>query len=99
MDVDEHDDAVYTLQLRDGKTGGWGHLEIQDVVILSHGIDCLECNDQPWADSDGDDCQTYEERGWCFHPRQPDWLVEFAVDGVHAGDACCACGGGADAFE
>merc|ERR1712045_448508 len=38
LDVDKSDGGVYQLELRDGKTGGWAHLELQDVEVEAGGF-------------------------------------------------------------
>ena len=50
------------------------------------------CQDIPnWVDSDGDGCETYAQRAWCFSP----WILHYAsASGLSAAVACCACGGG-----
>lgn len=60
------------------------------------------CEDRPqWRDLSGDDCATYREREWCMGDGlgpawDTDWgsVESYAVDGVSALRACCACGGG-----
>ena len=46
------------------------------------------CQDDPgWLDSDGVGCDTYTS---CW-----DDYLDYAIsDGIHAGQACCICGGG-----
>ena len=44
-----------------------------------------------WADADGSTCATYEREGWCHQS----WVAHYAVDGLSARDACCACQTGA----
>jgi len=51
-----------------------------------------------WVDSDGDNCGVYSS---CLSPGyesvledDPEYYNTWAVDGVAATDACCACGGG-----
>ena len=54
-----------------------------------------KCTDIPnWEDADGDNCTTYAEMQYCQAGVPPDWSWQCAVDGVDAGGACCACGGG-----
>jgi len=63
------------------------------------------CTDSPqhWIDSDGLDCQAYDDDGWCTE--QGDYgagwsaawgtFQDYAIDGISAVTACCSCGGGA----
>ena len=44
-----------------------------------------------WADADGSTCATYETEGWCHQS----WVPHYAVHGLSARDACCACQTGA----
>eukprot|EP00039_Didymoeca_costata_P026718 m.16495 g.16495 ORF g.16495 m.16495 type:complete len:917 (-) comp5714_c0_seq1:599-3349(-) len=63
-----------------------------------------KCRDEPsnWFDSDGYNCEQYVSLGWCakdgsFGRNWGDASVAFSVfasSGVHAGMACCGCGGG-----
>ena len=68
-----------------------------------------ECSDvKGWKDSDKDTCDTYRSNLWCgTQPdgtegtglawRRTDKFSDFADpnSGLHAGEACCGCGGGA----
>jgi hypothetical protein len=55
-----------------------------------------------WKDSEGDDCRTYAQQGYCTSDGKfgvawgDDWgpFSDYAVDGKHAGEVCCSCGGG-----
>jgi len=61
------------------------------------------CVDQSgWKDSEGDDCDTYEEQLWCTKDGDvgvgwhEEWgnFFDFKSDTAPATVACCACGGG-----
>mmetsp|Transcript_31441 Transcript_31441/g.73437 ORF Transcript_31441/g.73437 Transcript_31441/m.73437 type:complete len:857 (+) Transcript_31441:80-2650(+) len=63
------------------------------------GLRCEE--DSEWVDSAGRSCKVYEAERLCTHGGQqgPHWdhqkpIEAFAKDGLHALEACCACGGG-----
>merc|ERR1712050_522533 len=56
-----------------------------------------------WVDSEGDDCDTYEEQLWCTKDGDTGvgWHEEWGTfndfkndKAYHATQACCACGGG-----
>lgn len=53
-----------------------------------------ECEDLGFIDEDGNGCDVYEDERWC---------AEFGSveneEGVTAGEACCACGGGEDVVD
>jgi hypothetical protein len=58
-------------------------------------------DDRAWQDSSGEHCYMYEFNGWCLNGGYgPGWqqsdgvFADWAVGGVDAAQACCACGGG-----
>jgi hypothetical protein len=62
-----------------------------------------QCTDEPaeWVDSWGEGCVPYFTKGYCNSSGYgPGWesswgnFSDWAVDGIDAGQACCACGGG-----
>lgn len=66
------------------------------------------CLDSPsaWEDSDGDTCADYKRHNYCtsrggygrnWYPDEWGLFADYAVDGVSAIQACCACGGGSKA--
>lgn len=76
-----------------------------DVIDETASASCD--NDDSWEDKNGNDCRDYEKNDWCSVSRVDmggkqganwqtgDNFEDFKnSDGVHAGDACCACGGG-----
>ncbi|KAK3256870.1 hypothetical protein CYMTET_34020 [Cymbomonas tetramitiformis] len=67
----------------------------------------IRCGDliDNWVDSEGDSCAKYESEGWCDGDGVDEFLgtgfkewfddfEDYAVNGKHAGDVCCVCGGG-----
>ena len=55
-----------------------------------------------WKDVYGATCKTYVESAWCTPTglQGPGWIqkwgnfADFQINGVHAGEVCCGCGGG-----
>jgi len=76
------------------------------VFVLADAV--MVCVDIPnWVDNDTEGCDDYAFSGYCDLSNPPTYygagldenetLEQFAdSDGVHAGIACCACGGGDD---
>ncbi|KAK3254877.1 hypothetical protein CYMTET_35924 [Cymbomonas tetramitiformis] len=73
-------------------------------VLESQNEELYLCSDSPsnWVDSDGDSCDVYDAARWCTPSGMPgedllaanETLKMYSVDGVDAGEVCCACGGG-----
>ena len=79
------------------------------VLLAARGARATHCaaneydgcvSDSTWIDGSGDDCAVYEDNAYCengsygsgwFYGAFSDWAD---ANGVHAGDACCICGGG-----
>ena len=71
--------------------------ECQDLMSVAD-------NTVPWQSSTGHTCEDYTNENWCtgapdytYGPGWRPWYGPFAdweVNGRHAGQACCACGGG-----
>ena len=67
-------------------------------IFLGH--EQMRCYDDPvWTDSHGEGCISYVSKSYCHDGGYgPKWnfnwgtFAEFAVDGVDASQACCACG-------
>lgn len=64
------------------------------------------CKDFPvgdgmdWTDMNGRNCKNYEELMWCTDGSWYDdqsSAAEYGVDGLHACNVCCVCGGGSTA--
>merc|ERR1712232_704340 len=82
----------------------WGYCESVTAEYENEATE-VTCLDKPtWKDSEGDDCETYEEQGWCDRTGDTGsgWHEEWGTFesfkspelGVSAREACCACGGG-----
>lgn len=71
-----------------------------DYTCVTKGTGCLDLR-PGWVDADGDSCTDYHDKLYCNSdgsngPRwDPSQSFEFyTIDGTHAGEVCCACGGG-----
>lgn len=73
-------------------------------LAASGHAEAAACRNWPiiWVDSEGDDCSTYDVSDWCtlsggygeLWGSSLGAFEDYAVAGVSAFEACCACGGG-----
>lgn len=70
--------------------------------ICNHEFKQGHCVDYNWTDAEFNTCADYHSEGWCTHEGglgfgwHIGWgtLSDYVFMGRHAGQACCACGGG-----
>ena len=75
---------------------------VQEVAAAGACEDTKTKKGNAWKSSTGHTCAKYASLKWCENNKHPGagWksymvsLAKWGVDGLHAGHACCACGGG-----
>ena len=86
-----------------GSSSGAGGSSSSDGATKGAG-GATKCADSPvgWVSNGNEGCEKYEKKKWCTPEGKtgPGWKDEYvsfakwAVDGIDASQACCACGGG-----